>query len=108
MLVSTAASSQNTRRSKSTAVNSACHSTHSSRAACTSGRCCSAACKVFFTGQVQLLEGAADGGQGAVHVEAIADLLQGKVGLVGEELPQFVVAVRGDSGGPPAVVGAWL
>jgi hypothetical protein len=35
-------------------------------------------------------------------------LLQGEVGLVGEELPEFVVAVRGDSRGAAAVVGAWL
>src|SRR3954468_20471734 len=108
MLVSTAASSQNTRRSKSASVSSACHSTHPSRAARTSGRCCSAACSVFFTGQAQLLEGAADSGQRAGHVHPVADLLQREVGLVGQQLPEFVVAVLGDGGCMPAVVGSRL
>jgi hypothetical protein len=41
-------------------------------------------------------------------MHAVADLLQGEVGLVGEQLPEFVVAVLGDGRGTSTVVGAWL
>ena len=54
------------------------------------------------------MEGTADGGQGAVQVQAVADLLQGEVGLLGEELAHFAVAVLRDSGRASALVGTWL
>src|SRR5262249_58616642 len=108
MVVSTAAWSQNTSRPRSASVSSACHSAHSSRACRTSSRRCSAACSVFFTGQAELLQGAADGGTGAAQAQAVADLLQGEVGLLGEELAELLVARRGDGGRPAPGVGAWL
>src|SRR5262249_20686072 len=107
MVVSTAASSQKTKCSKSASVSSACHSIHSWRAAWTSARCCSPAESVF-TGQAELLQGAADGGLRAGDAEAVAELGQGEVGLGGEQLADFVVTLGRDGGLAPAGVGAWL
>ena len=41
-------------------------------------------------------------------MQAVADLLQGEVRLLGQEFPEFVVALGGDRGGTPAGVGAGL
>src|SRR5262245_18232343 len=60
MVVSTAASSQKTSLSRSASVSSACHSTHASRSAWTSGRRCSAAWSVFFLGRQSLLKWSKD------------------------------------------------
>src|SRR5262245_47175039 len=107
MFVRTAASSQHTRRGRSAAVNAACHSTPSSRAAWTSSRCCSAAYSVFFTGQAEFLEGAADGRQGTVQAQGVPHLFQGEVGLSGKKLADCVIAFRANGRGAAAKVRAW-
>src|ERR1019366_414705 len=53
MLVAAQVSSMNTSFSRSIA---GCASLHARRAACTSSRSCSLACRVFFEGQIQLVQ----------------------------------------------------
>ena len=62
---------------------------------------------VFFTGQVEFLEGAADGRQGAGQAKGVAQLFQGEVGLRSEELADFGVAFGANGWGAAAGVGAW-
>src|SRR5262245_23995290 len=59
----------------------------------------------FFYRQAELLQGAADGGLRAVDAEAVAELLQGEVGLRCQELADLVVAFRADGRLVPPGVG---
>ena len=63
---------------------------------------------MLFAAQPELREGAADGGLRAVQAEAVTDLGQGEVGLLGQEAADLVVALRADGRGAAAGVGARL
>src|SRR3954468_7858027 len=86
MLVVAAVSSRNTRRSGSSA---GWRRMKAWRAAATSRRCCSVACRLFFEGDIVRCEKARDGAQ--ANGEAVpldqraADLLQRQVRLMGNQ-----------------------
>ena len=40
-------------------------------------------------------------------MHAVTDLLEGEIGLLSEELTEFLVALLGESRGTPAGMGAW-
>src|SRR5688500_8996804 len=86
MLVVAEVSSRNTRRSGSRA---GWRRMKAWRASATSGRCCSAACRLFFEGDVVRFEKARDGalanGDGVPLDQRAADLLQRQVRLMGNQ-----------------------
>ena len=81
MLVDTLVSSINARRLGSSLI---CILNHALRAAATSGRSCSAACRLFFKGEVEMTKEAEDGSLTDRHVTLCQASLQfgeGEIGL---------------------------
>src|SRR3974390_1782977 len=81
MLVETLVSSINARRLGSSLI---CILNHALRAAATSGRSCSAACRLFFKGKVEMTKEAEDGSLTDHHValrQASLQFGQGEIGL---------------------------
>lgn len=60
---------------------------------------------VFFPGQAEFGERSGEGGSGAVQAQAVTQLVQRQVGLLRQDLAQFVVAVGRHGGGAAARVG---
>src|SRR5580704_16717891 len=74
-----------------------CASLHARRAACTSERSCSSACKVFFKGElpfVQLVPQRRDLGRYAVFGQPLLQLGQRQIGLGGDPVAQHLFPLR--------------
>src|SRR4029434_8312884 len=74
------------------------------------GRRCAAAPRraaFFFAGDAEFLQGPANGSQGATQVQALTDLVERQVGLLGEELAEFVVACFRDGRRSAPGIGTW-
>src|SRR5712691_7239778 len=94
MLVDIQVSSINTSFSRSIP---GCASLHARRAACTSARSCSSACKVFFKGElpfVQLVPQRRDLGRHALFRQPLLQLGQGQIGLGCDPVAQHLFPLR--------------
>src|SRR5487761_2504999 len=94
MLVDAHVSSTNTSFSASMP---GCASSHALRAACTSSRSCSLACRVFFEGEVpfvQLVPERTDLDRNALFDESALQLHQGQIGLCRDPGSQYQLRIR--------------
>src|SRR3972149_8749192 len=93
----------NTRRGASS---EGCSAFSSARAAATSGRSCSAACRVFFEGDPMTIIEAPDRGRSGLQLflggKPRADLFERQIGLRGDEIEQpLLVRLERRAGGGP-------
>src|SRR5208282_1341099 len=83
---------------------SSCPANHSRRRLCTSARCCSSACAVFFKGDLVTIEETPQHGDRkaltAIGDQPLLDLKQRDVRLAPDQA-QEIVAMRFDPAGPP-------